>query len=77
MPFRSKARVRIVNLSSDEVALYYQIHYTLAGVPANAGYFHAQWRRSNPLAHLSPHTIIDAVTGQGHYVGTYIAWGAP
>lgn len=22
------------------------------------------------------HTLLDGVTGQGHYVGTYIAWGA-
>jgi hypothetical protein len=28
---------------------YYQITYTLTDVPDNAAYFHAQWRRSNPL----------------------------
>jgi hypothetical protein len=76
MPFRSRARISIVNLSSDAVpALYYQVDYSLTDVPRSVGYFHAQWRRSNPLAHMTPHTIVADVAGQGHYVGTYIAWG--
>jgi hypothetical protein len=76
MPFQSKARISIVNVSSDAVpALYYQVDYSLTAVPGNVGYFHAQWRRSNPLAYMTPHTIVADVAGQGHYVGTYIAWG--
>jgi hypothetical protein len=38
------------------------------------GYFHAQWRRSNPLAYKTVHTLLDGVAGTGHYVGTYLAW---
>ena len=76
MPFQSKARISIVNVSSDAVpALYYQVDYSLGAVPGNVGYFHAQWRRSNPLEYMTPHTIVANVAGQGHYVGTYIAWG--
>ncbi|HEV2127969.1 MAG TPA: glycoside hydrolase family 172 protein [Thermomicrobiales bacterium] len=76
MPFRSRARITLENLSPDEVrGCYYQITYTLTDVPPDRSYLHAQWRRSNPLAAETVHTLLDGVTGQGHYVGTYLAWG--
>ncbi len=49
MPFRQRARLTIENLGHEDVVLYYQIDYTLTDVPADVAYFHAQWRRSNPL----------------------------
>ena len=50
MPFRRHARITIENLSPDEVRnFFYQINYTLTEVPADRAYFHAQWRRNNPL----------------------------
>ena len=83
MPFRRHCRITIENLQPPDTAnpgrgditLYYQINYTLTDVPEDAAYFHAQWRRSNPLPYKSVHTLIDGVKGQGHYVGTYMAWG--
>jgi hypothetical protein len=51
------------------------VNYTLTDVPADAAYFHAQWRRSNTLPYKTVHTLLDGVKGQGHYVGTYLAWG--
>jgi hypothetical protein len=45
-------------------------------VPDDAAYFHAQFRRTNPLAHGQVHTLLDGVRGRGHYVGTYLAWGS-
>ena len=76
MPFRQNARISIENLSPDPVpALYYQIDYTLTDVPEDRAYLHAQWRRSNPLPSMEAHTLLDGVRGQGHYVGTYLAWG--
>lgn len=77
MPFRQCARVTIENLGPDEVrGFYYQIDYALTKVAADRAYFHAQWRRSNPLPYKEVHTLLDGVRGRGHYVGTYIAWGA-
>ena len=77
MPFRGRARATVENLSSSDVPeLYYQIDYTLTEVPDDRAYFHAQWRRSNPVPDTVVHTLLDQVRGQGHYVGTYIAWGA-
>lgn len=76
MPFRKRARITLENLSPDEVrGFYYQVDYTLTDVPDDEAYFHAQWRRSNPLPYQEVHTLLDGVQGQGHYVGTYLAWG--
>lgn len=76
MPFRQHARITLENLSADEVrGFYYSINYTLTDVPEDRAYFHAQWRRSNPLPSMQVHTLLDGVRGQGHYVGTYLAWG--
>jgi hypothetical protein len=75
MPFRKSARVTMENLDEQDMTLYYQIDYTLTDVPADAAYFHAQFRRTNPVPYKSDHTILDGVKGWGHYVGTYMAWG--
>lgn len=76
MPFRKRARVTLENRDEDEtVILYYQINYALTQVPEDAAYFHAQFRRTNPLPFKQDYTILDGVSGQGQYVGTYMAWG--
>lgn len=75
MPFRTQAYITIENLSAETATLYYQIDYTLADVPDDLAYFHAQWRRSNPLQYQQVHTLLDGIQGSGHYVGTYLAWG--
>ncbi len=76
MPFRQRARITVENLSPDDVrGFYYQITYALTDVPDDCAYLHAQWRRSNPLPEQQVHTLLDGVAGQGHYVGTYLAWG--
>ncbi len=74
MPFRRHARITIENLGTEEAVLYYQIDYTLTDVPEDAGYFHVQWRRNNPLPYKQVHTLVDNIRGMGHYVGTYIAY---
>jgi hypothetical protein len=76
MPFRRRALITLENLSPDDAgAFYYQIDYALTEVPPDHAYFHAQWRRSNPLPYMQVHTLLDGVVGRGHYVGTYLAWG--
>jgi hypothetical protein len=74
MPFRKKARVTLENLDENAMVLYYQINYALTDVPADAAYFHAQFRREDPLGEAGLYTILDGVQGKGHYVGTYMAW---
>jgi hypothetical protein len=74
MPFRNRCRMTLTNLSEKDIVLYYQITYTLEDIAADSAYFHAQFRRSNPLPLRSVHTLLDGVKGQGHYAGTYLAW---
>lgn len=74
MPFRKQATLTIENLGKEDAVVYYQIDYTLTEVGPDRAYFHAQWRRDNPLAYKTNHVILDGLKGQGHYVGTYLAW---
>ena len=75
MPFRKSCRITFENIDERPMTLYYQIDYTLTDVPKEAGYFHAQFRRVNPLPYKNVYTILDGVKGWGQYVGTYLAWG--
>ena len=74
MPFRKKCKITMQNLDEKDMTIYYQIDYSLTEVPKNAGYFHAQFHRSNPLKYKEVHTIVDQIKGKGQYVGTYLAW---
>ncbi|HPG39914.1 MAG TPA: DUF2961 domain-containing protein [bacterium] len=76
MPFRKKCKITMTNIGEEEMRLYYQINYTLTQIPDNAAYFHAQFRRTNPVAYKDVYTIVDNIKGKGQYVGTYLAWGA-
>jgi hypothetical protein len=76
MPFRRRCRMTLTNRSDDNTTVYYQVNYTLTEVPEDAGYFHAQFRRSNPIPYKEVHTLLDGVIGRGHYVGTYMCWGS-
>jgi Protein of unknown function (DUF2961) len=73
MPFRSSALITVENRGSDIPQFFFQVDYSLEAVDPHAAYFHAQWRRSNPVED-GLHTILDGVSGPGHYVGTYLAW---
>jgi hypothetical protein len=75
LPFRHSAKITIENQHRDEIKqFFYQITYALQPVPDEAGYLHAQWRRSMTRREHPEHVLLDGVSGQGHYVGTYLAW---
>jgi len=65
----------MTNTDTKEMRLYYQIDYTMTDVPEDMAYFHAQFRRVNPLPYKDVYTIVDGISGRGQYVGTYMAWG--
>lgn len=75
MPFRKKCRITMENMDDKDMVLYYQVDYTLTEVPNDAAYFHAQFRRTNPLPYKKDYLLVDSIQGKGQYVGTYIAWG--
>ena len=50
MPFRERAVVELVNESDEEHRQYFYVDYeTVADMPADRGYFHAEFRRNNPF----------------------------
>ncbi len=75
MPFRKRCKITLTNTADEPMTLFYQIDYTLTDVPDDAAYFHAQFRRVNPLPYKEVFTVLDGVKGQGQYVGTYMLWG--
>ena len=75
MPFKKHCRITLENRAEEPVVMYYQVDYTLTRLPEDFGYFHAQFRRVNPLPYKSVYTILDNVRGKGQYVGTYLCWG--
>jgi len=75
MPFRKKCRITMENINDEDMVLYYQVDYTLTDVPKDAGYFHAQFRRTNPLPYKQDYVLVDSIQGKGQYVGTYMAYG--
>jgi len=76
MPFRHSARITIESQHNEPIpGFFYQVDYALVKeIPDTAAYFHAQWRRENPVTFHKEYTILDGVKGQGHYVGVYMAW---
>lgn len=75
MPFRKRCRMTMENISDSDITLYYQIDYIITDIPDDCAYFHAQFRRVNPLPYKNVCTILDNVKGKGQYVGTYLFWG--
>jgi hypothetical protein len=75
MPFRKSCRITLENLTGKTVSLYYQVNYTSTDVPEDMAYFHAQFRRVNPVPYKSDFVLLDGIHGSGHYIGTYLAVG--
>lgn len=75
MPFRKSCRVTIENCGPENLVCFYQVNYILTDIPDDIAYFHAQFRRVNPLPYREIYTIVDGIEGSGQYIGTYLAWG--
>ena len=75
MPFGSRARVTLENQHPGPLnAFFYQIDYCLYDeLPANAGFFHAQWRRQRLTELGRDYVVLDGVRGKGQYMGTFLA----
>jgi hypothetical protein len=74
MPFRTSARLTLENRGTEPFTCFYQVDYALTNLDENIAYFHAQFRRTNPLPYKTEYCVAE-VSGDGHYVGTYLAVG--
>ena len=61
MPFKKRCRVTITSLNEHPHNFYYQINYALGEIPEDSLYFHAQFRRTDPLPYKSVYTIVDGI----------------
>lgn len=75
MPYFTGFRFEIENLGPEAYRVYYQIDCEEKIISSDSLYFHAQFRRVNPLPYKQNYTILDNIKGKGHYVGTYLHWG--
>ena len=76
MPYRKGFRIEIENTDTLRHSnVYYQIDCEEKEISPDSLYFHAQFRRVNPLPYMQPYTILDNIKGKGQYIGTYMHWG--
>lgn len=75
MPYFKGFRVEIENIGASAAQIYYQIDCEEKKISPDSLYFHAQFRRTNPLPYKEAYTILDNIKGNGLYVGTYLHWG--
>lgn len=75
MPFRKHALITVENRSPDKLdGFFYAISMEESPVESDEAYFHAKFRRTNPLQYGEDYLVIDGIKGKGHYVGTQMAW---
>ena len=75
MPFRKHAKITVENRAPEEISgFFYAISMDEDEVGQGEAYFHAKFRRENPLVYKEDYLIIDGIEGRGHYVGTQMCW---
>lgn len=75
MPYFKGFRFEIENIGTQQCQIYYQIDCEEKKISPDSLYFHAQFRRINPLPYKEVYTILDNIKGNGQYVGTFLHWG--
>ncbi len=75
MPFKNRCLMTLENITDEDIFVYYQIDYVETQLDDDIAYFHAQFRRTNPVPYKSDYTIVDDIEGKGQFVGTYLFWG--
>ncbi len=70
MPFRTGARIQVVNESGKDNGIYYEVDATIGDMhDEDTLYFHTYWRRENPTTLRQDMTILPHVKGRGRFLG--------
>lgn len=70
MPFRTAAKIVLINESGKDNGVYYEVDATLGDRhDANTMYFHSCWRRENLTTLRQDMTILPHVEGRGRFLG--------
>lgn len=75
MPFKKSFKITLENRAERDMCTFYQINFAEQKVDSKAGWFHAQFRRTNPVPFKENHIILDGIEGEGNYVGTALCVG--
>jgi len=73
MPFKSEARIRLVNESGADNGIYYEVDCTVGESHDDRTlYFHAHWRRENYTTLRQDMAILPKIEGTGRFLGCNI-----
>ena len=73
MPFRKGARIVLTNENAKPINIFYDVNYrAVPSQPADALYFHANWRRERATKPGEDFRILPHITGRGRFLGTSI-----
>jgi Protein of unknown function (DUF2961) len=73
MPYRTAARIVLLNESPAHALVWFDINFTsMKQVPADALYFHAYWNRIQATTIGEDYVVLPKVTGKGRFLGTNI-----
>lgn len=73
MPYRTAAKIVLVNESSSHALVWFDINYTVMDkVPIDAMYFHAYWNRTIATELGKDYIILPKVNGKGRFIGTNV-----
>jgi hypothetical protein len=73
MPFRTSARIVLVNESSSHALVWFDINYTaMEKLPPDAMYFHSYWNRVLATNLGEDYVLLPRVKGRGRYLGTNV-----
>lgn len=75
MPFSTSARITIENLHpKDMSSFFYTVNYALVDdLATESMYFHARWNRERITTLQQDYQLLEGISGQGYYIGTYLA----
>lgn len=69
MPFREHCLVTLENRGKEERSVYWMITGEYKNLPDDILYFHASYREARPVEEGKVYTVIDHISGRGHFAG--------
>ena len=73
MPFRRGARIVLTNENAKPVNIFYDVDYrAVPSQPADALYFHANWRRERATKPGEDFRILPRISGRGRFLGASV-----
>ena len=73
MPYRTAAKIEIVNEASSQVLFWYDINFqSMSSIPDDAMYFHTYWSRDLKTELGKDFAILPYVEGKGRFLGTNV-----